>query len=55
MTKAYPIDNVDEVVERALAKLNISDDPENYLIAKVNGDRDGKSRSLLFFLVRHSS
>jgi hypothetical protein len=34
MTKAYPIDNVDEVVERALAKLNISDDPESYLIAK---------------------
>ena len=31
---ASPIHRVDEVVEAALAKLGIRDDPENYVIAK---------------------
>ena len=30
-----PIDQVDRVIEAALSKLDIRDDPENYLIAKV--------------------
>lgn len=32
--KVSPIDQVDRVVEAALARLEIRDDPENYLIAK---------------------
>ena len=41
---ASPIDQVDRVVEGALAKLGVRDDPENYLIAKciipVNAELD---------------
>ena len=34
--RVSPIDQVDRVVEAALSRLDIRDDPENYLIAKVS-------------------
>ena len=36
--RVSPIDQVDRVVEAALSKLDIMDEPENYLIAKVRLD-----------------